>query len=174
MSGMHDTPDKIRIGVSSCLLGYDVRYDGTNKMHSNVLKLAATFDILAICPEYGIGMGVPRAPINIVSVDSQFRARGVADSSFDVTDSLVQMADRIFRTHKNLGGYVFKARSPSCGLGSTPWFDHEGQQQGVTSGVFTNRIQQLNSELPMIEETQLENENEVLDFIARVIEYAKR
>ena len=167
-SGSH----KIRVGVSSCLLGYDVRYDGKNKKNDNVIKLSDTFDLMAICPEYGIGMGVPRAPINIINVDGKFHARGVANPGYDVTESLQELAEAIIKSHKDLCGYVFKARSPSCGLDSTPWFDTDGNEKGLTSGIFSQQVQMRLPDLPMIEETQLTCGIEIEQFIERVNNYA--
>ena len=153
-------------------MGYNVRYDGKNKKNDYVIKLSDTFDLLAICPEYGIGMGVPRAPINIINVDGQFRARGVTNPGSDFTDSLQQLAEAIVKSHKDLCGYVFKARSPSCGVDSTPWFDIDSVEQGLTSGIFTQQVKKLLPDLPMIEETRLTSGLEIERFIEQVNNYA--
>lgn len=165
--------NKLTIAVSSCLLGHNVRYDGSNKKNDHVLRLCTMFNCLAICPEYSIGMGVPRSPINLVSVNGRYRARGAIDPEFDVTDLLNQFAVSIVNSNPELCGYVFKARSPSCGLDSTPWFDDDSRQQGLTSGIFSHKIHLLLPELPMIEEAQLTGNDEIEEFIVRAKNYAR-
>ncbi|WP_455367057.1 DUF523 domain-containing protein, partial [Kaarinaea lacus] len=78
---------KIHIGVSSCLLGHKVRYDGQGKKHSYVLKLCEQFTCIAICPEYAIDLGVPRPPLHLVQLTNGIHARGIANPKQDVTDA---------------------------------------------------------------------------------------
>ena len=165
--------EKIKVGVSSCLLGHKVRYDGKDKRHDYVLKLCRTFDCIAICPECAVNLGVPRAPIHLVQIAAKIRARGIANPQQDVTDSLTAFADSIHQSIPDLCGYVFKARSPSCGVNSTPFFDDTGKHQlGNMSGIYSGRIQQLTDKLPIIEETQLTDDYAVLKFKEAVIAYA--
>lgn len=163
----------IQIGVSSCLLGHKVRYDGQDKKHSNVLKLCEQFHCVAICPEYAIDLGVPRAPLHLVQLASGIHARGIANPQQDVTAALTEYANEVHASMPQLCGYVFKARSPSCGINSTPLVNATGLQQlGTTSGIYSARIQQLAAELPIVEEIQLNDENDVNRFIAEVVAYA--
>ena len=166
-------PKKIQIAVSSCLLGHKVRYDGQHREHKNVLALCEQFHCMAICPEYAIGLGIPRAPINIIQIDSEKRVRGIENPNHDVTDALQEYADSIYESIPNLCGYVFKARSPSCGVNSTPFFSDSGNEIGITSGIFSSRIQQRLRNLPIVEETQLASTEDIQRFIDAVVTYAR-
>jgi len=164
----------IQIGVSSCLLGHKVRYDGQDKKHLNVLKLCKRFTCVALCPEVAIDLGVPRPPILLVQLETEIHARGIAHPQPDVTDALKDYAENISRSLPMLCGYVFKARSPSCGVNSTPFFDSTGTQQlGTTNGIFSGRMQELVHQLPIAEEAQLETEEDLRKFTEAVIAYAK-
>ena len=161
----------ISVGVSSCLLGHNVRYDGQNKRHDLVLALCDDFHCVAICPELAIGLGVPRMPVNIIQTGHQQRVRGSADGQLDVTDQLMDYADHINDSMPEICGYIFKSRSPSCGVQSTPCFDEHEKQIGVTSGIYSGRIIQRVPDLPVVEETQLTSESDVKDFANAVRTY---
>ena len=165
---------KLRIGVSSCLLGQNVRYDGSNKKHSFVTKLCETFDCVAICPEYRIGMGVPRSPINLVSIDNVIHAQCSVYPHLDVTAALKNDACNLVVSEPALVGYVFKARSPSCGVNSTPFTNgYTKTIAGYTSGIFSEKIRKLLPNLPIIEEENLTNEIELKAYIDRVLQFAE-
>ena len=171
---MNSANKKIRIAVSSCLAGHNVRYDGGNRRNSAVQRLCSKFDCVTLCPESAIGMGTPRPPINIIKIDDSFRARGKTNPLFDVTELLINYADQFVASHQDICGFVFKARSPSCGLDSTPWKDLRDAAGGTTSGIFGNRIKQLLPAIPTIDEIQCANMHELDKFIENVIQYASR
>lgn len=162
----------IQIAVSSCLLGHKVRYDGQDREHKYVLKLCEQFHCVAICPEYAIGLGIPRAPINIVQIGSEKRVRGIENPNHDVTDALQEYADSIHDSIPTLCGYVFKARSPSCGVNSTPFFSETGTELGIDSGIYSSQIKQRLKDLPIIEETQLTSDEDIQRFVDAVNIYA--
>lgn len=154
-------------------MGHKVRYDGQDREHKNALKLCEQFHCIAICPEYAIGLGIPRAPINIIEIDSEKRARGIENPNHDVTDLLQEYADSIYESIPNLCGYVFKARSPSCGVNSTPFFGETGTELGVTSGIYSRQIQQRLYHLPVVDETQLITNEDIQRFVDAVNTYAR-
>ena len=79
----------LMIAISDCLTGAKVRYDGAGKRSGLCHdQLEGIFEFRGICPEVGIGMGVPRDPIQLVGSADRPRAVGVADPAFDVTDRL--------------------------------------------------------------------------------------
>jgi len=167
-------PDKIRIGVSSCLLGNNVRYDGAHKKNEYVLKLCDRFDCVALCPEISIGLGVPRLPIQLHKHAGEFKALMSDPAQTDVTRALQQYARSLTIAEPLLAGYVFKARSPSCGVGSTPWLERATSLPGgSTDGIFSHEILQLWPMLPVLEESQLNCENDLEIFSRRVNDYAK-
>src|SRR3569832_1847803 len=109
--------DKVRVGISACLLGERVRYDGNHKHDAYITgTLAKVFEFVAVGPEVAIGMGVPRPPIQLVGEAAQPRAIGVGDPALDVTAALTAYGRRMAVELDDISGYIFKAKSPSCGL----------------------------------------------------------
>lgn len=163
----------IAIGVSSCLLGHQVRYDGAHKRHPVIeSQLCTQFRCLALCPEYAIGMGVPRQPIKLVQFEDTIHALGVYDNTLDVTGQLRAYGEFVVQQYPALCGYVFKARSPSCAIGSAALFNINENPLGVTSGVYAQQVLQSIPGLPVIEESELTDKDNVNRFIKRVIDYA--
>ena len=107
----------IRLGISGCLLGQKVRYDGNHQRDSYItLTLRKYFEFVPVCPEVAIGLGVPRPPIRLVGNPAAPRAVGVADPTLDVTRKLTVYGQRMARTLDDISGYILKSRSPSCGM----------------------------------------------------------
>ena len=103
---------KPRIGISSCLLGERVRYDGGHKRAAALVRwFRARADLVSGCPEWEVGMGVPREPVRLV----RGRMRGV-ETGADWTDAMKKFARRRVRELR-LDGWILKARSPSCDPG---------------------------------------------------------
>lgn len=163
----------ITIAVSSCLLGQSVRYDGTHKQQDYVTtKICTTFHCIPICPEIGIGLGVPRTPIQLVNIGGGIHARQVTADKTDVTEALLQYADSVSVTYPLICGCIFKSRSPSCGVNSTPVTDVAENMIGKSSGIYSGRWQALFPDMPVLEESALNEEKSVTQFIKRVNIYA--
>lgn len=101
-----------RVGVSACLLGRAVRWDGGHKRDDGVLELSRLVEYVPVCPEDEVGMGTPREPIKL---NPQRRLVG-ARSGTDHTDAMTSWAAQRLRELDDIDGYVLKADSPSCGL----------------------------------------------------------
>ncbi len=145
-----------RIAVSSCLLGEPVRYDGGHKASSCITGLLSTyFDWFPVCPEVAIGLGVPRPPIQLVKLHGSVHALGVDNPSLDVTTALQSCAQQLAGRLGDVSGYIFKSRSPSCGLTDADLFDANGLVTGKTPGVFAAMIHEYLPDLPMIDEIRL-------------------
>ena len=158
------------VAISSCLLGERVRYDGTGKYDPCVCEqLSDCFDWLPVCPEVAIGLGIPRPPVQLVGLGNGFRAIGVGDASLDITDALVSFANEKAGSLETVSGYIFKSRSPSCGLVDVKWFDSQGRQQGVTAGLYAEVLRHSLPELPVIDETRLKNTEMRDDFVYKVV-----
>ena len=100
---------QIKVGVSSCLLGQKVRYDGGHKYNEAIAKaLAETFELIPFCPEVEIGLGVPREPIKLIESSTGLRCVGTLSEDLDVTDKLAGYADQQRSIHAGLCGYIFK------------------------------------------------------------------
>ena len=174
MSDQADLLPAIRIGVSSCLLGQEVRYDGGHK-HQPYLTatLARYFEFVAYCPEVAIGMGVPRPPIRLVQFKNKIRVVGVKDDAIDVTDALRNYAMQVASQVQDISGYIFKKGSPSCGMERVKVFTEKGMPQKNGRGMFADTLMQCLPLLPMEEEGRLMDPVLRENFIERVFLYRR-
>ena len=165
---------RLLIGISSCLLGNEVRYDGGHSRSDCILEsMRGLFKLIPFCPEVAIGMSVPRPPINLVIKAGLIRVRGVSDKEHDVTDALTNYAISINEQLHAMSGYIFKSRSPSCGLMGVNVYDDETNQVVKTSaGQFAKIITQQHPQLPVEDEFRLEDKKIRDDFIQRVLDYS--
>lgn len=157
------------VAVSACLNGERVRYDGDSRHVPAATWLAASAQLVPICPEVGAGLGVPRPPVQLVRTTAGCRALGRDDPTLDVTQPLEEFARRSSDRLRALRacGYLLKSRSPSCGFGSTPLFDADGQQVDTTSGIHAEYMQRQLPWLSFAEETALVDRPAVLAFELR-------
>ena len=165
---------KIRLGISSCLLGQRVRYDGNHKLDSFLTDtLGQYFEWVPVCPEVAIGLGVPRPPIRLVGSTAAPRAVGVQDDSIDVTDKLAAYGKQQARKLTDLSGYVFKSRSPSCGMERVKVYPHAGAPAKSGRGVYADAFLAAQPWLPAEEEGRLSNPHLRENFIERVFVYRR-
>lgn len=165
--------EKPRIGVSACLMGERVRYDGEHKRDafiSNILD--AAFELVAVCPEVAIGMGVPRPPIRLVGDAARPRAVGIEDPGLDVTAALTAYGRRMALELDDIDGYIFKARSPSCGTARVKVFA-EGRARGQGAGLYAREIMVRQTLLPVTEEEQLGDVAARDNFLERVFAHRR-
>lgn len=174
---MSDFSEKIPVGISQCLLGENVRYDGSHKRSSVCADLLARcFEFIPICPEMGIGMGAPREAIHLQDSphDAVLRAVGNKTAGLDVTEKLEHYARQKAQELGHLCGYIFMDRSPSCGLGSSKVYHENGNLSGKrASGIFAREFTQQHPLLPVEEEGRLHDENLCENFVARVYSYKR-
>lgn len=153
------------IGVSSCLLGNRVRYDGSDRLsHLVTSQLGQLFELTAFCPEMEIGLGVPREPIHLVRTSEGVRCQR---GELDFTQRLTALADERQNWLNSLDGYVFKARSPSCGIASTK-IDGAAGEANYGWGIFAARVAELYPQLALIEDTSLEDRSQYDSFVQKV------
>ena len=160
--------DRPRIGISRCLLGEEVRFDGG---HKHDTFLTATFgrcvDWVPVCPELEVGMGVPREPVQLAALGGDRRVRLVgADSGADWTDRMeAWAAERIAALHAaGLAGFVLKSRSPSCGP-----HDVAVRSGGSGPGLFALTLVTAMPGLPVEDEERLRHPEARALFLERVI-----
>jgi len=162
--------EKIKVGISSCLLGQNVRYNGGHK-HSALCtdSLARYFEFVPTCPELGAGLGVPRPAICLVGDPEAPRVVRVDNPAFDVTKPLQEFAaQRIPHLH-DLCGYIFIKNSPSCGLFRVKVYQDNGyphQQPG--RGLFAAALTRAMPLLPVEEDGRLQDPVLRENFITRV------
>lgn len=173
MSHPSDTSaPRIRIGVSSCLLGEEVRYDGGHKRNGYLCEsLARHFEFVPFCPEVAIGLGIPRPPIRLESRDDQVRAVGVRDPSLDVSEPLRDYGQAVAARNQDLSGYIFKKGSPSCGLERVKVYGAKGMPSGKGRGLYAQALTQHLPLLPVEEEGRLMDPVLRENFIERVFVY---
>lgn len=161
----------IPVGISSCLLGEEVRYDGGHKYNPTIVTaLNKHFRFIPFCPEVDIGLGVPRDPIHLVVVGDQTRCVDAETSTQDVTDRLINSADRQRDWQDEIYGYILKRGSPSCGMqGVKLWSNGSYERSGV--GIYANRVMQNFPALPVEEEGSLDDEVLREEFIQKVLSY---
>lgn len=164
-----NTNTKIVIGVSSCLLGQKVRFDGNHKEQRFITqKLSKRFEFVPTCPEMAIGLGVPRTPIHLKGDENNQRLVNIRDESIDHTSQLVEFGQRRAQELNHISGYIFKKGSPSCGLYNVKIYKSETQVLNSGIGLFAREIINANPLLPVEEEGRLNDEQLCTNFLQRV------
>ncbi|MBF0179214.1 MAG: DUF523 domain-containing protein [Magnetococcales bacterium] len=143
----------MRIGVSACLLGMPVRYDGGHKASAALMAIeGAGVSWMPICPEVECGLGIPREPMRLEAEPDALALRTVT-TRLDHTHRLIAWCawrlDGLERA--GVAGFVFKSRSPSCGLAGVPVCDAQGHPVGEGAGLFARACGQRFPGLPLVE-----------------------
>lgn len=160
---------KIAIGISSCLLGNAVRYDGGDTENSYISQtLGQFFEFIPFCPEVESGMSIPRPPIQLRTSAQGIRCVAVHDHQIDVTKQIQQCATEQDTWLAQICGYILKKNSPSCGMERVKVFsgDHY-RREGV--GVFARHLQQRFPLLPLEDEDRLGDPLLRENFLQRVL-----
>ncbi|RVU29476.1 YbgA family protein [Neptunomonas marina] len=162
----------IPVGISACLLGQKVRFDGGHKQSRYCLNvLSDCFEFISFCPEVAIGLPIPREPIRLVGDADAPRVVGTKDPSMDVTDKLHAYAEEVFESHKELCGYVLMKGSPSCGMERVKIYHENGMPNISGRGAYAARLMDLHPALPVEEEGRLHDPILRENFITRVFVY---
>ncbi|MCP5015029.1 MAG: DUF523 domain-containing protein [Ketobacter sp.] len=146
------------VGISSCLLGMRVRYDGQHRLQTGIQAHVSPYvTLLPLCPESMAGMGIPRRPVNLIEVNGQIKAVGRDDPERDVTERLKTMGRIIATTYPHLSGYILQSRSPSCGFHTTPIHNEDQSVVLRTNGhgLFVETLLHAIPDLPILDDTQL-------------------
>jgi uncharacterized protein YbbK (DUF523 family) len=157
---------KVRVGISACLLGEQVRYDGGHK-RSHVLadELATHVQWVPVCPEVGAGMTVPRPPLQLLGSPDAPRMVTIA-GGIDWTDRMQAFIEAELRRFAGLGlsGFVFKSGSPSCGIRDIPT---------AGAGLFAGALMRELADLPVADEVEMEDPSQRAAFLDRVVAYRR-
>ena len=167
--------EKPVIGISACLMGQSVRYDGGHKRDRFITdELAEHVDLRPVCPEMAIGLGVPREPIRLVRKEDGIHAVGVNDDRLDVTEALQRVAIDTVASLPPLSGYIVMRNSPSCGMERVKVYDHDGVgHRRVGRGLYTRELMERHPELPVEEGGRLQDLGLRDNFVRRVYVYAR-
>ncbi len=166
IADMQRSGNRPRVGVSACLQGEPVRYDGDHRRVTLLADVLPLFvDCVPLCPEVAIGLGVPRPAIQRVRLaNGRELVRGVEDRTREVTAALDDYARQIAAT-QHLHGYVLKARSPSCAPGNAPVFDEADQIVATGWGRYAEGIRRAFPEVPICDEESLATPGSLVAFI---------
>jgi uncharacterized protein YbbK (DUF523 family)/uncharacterized protein YbgA (DUF1722 family) len=165
----------IRIGISACLLGDEVRYDGGHKRDAFLTTILGPFvEWVKVCPEVEIGMGTPREPIRLTAQDGRIRLLAV-ESGMDYTEKMdayaVRRVDALAR--ERLSGYVLKNDSPSCGMARVNLYGGKGPPTRSGVGRFAAALLDRFPHLPIEEEGRLADPRLRENFIERLFAYRR-
>lgn len=161
---------EIRIGISACVLGENVRFDSGHKASVFVTQeLSSYFSFVPVCPEVGIGLSVPRPTIRLVSNEERVALVETKDASKDYTQSMYEFSERKVDELEpmNLCGYIVCAKSPTCGMERVKVYKHQrADKEGV--GLYTETLMRKMPWLPVEEDGRLHDPVLRENFITRV------
>ncbi len=165
--------EKIKIGISSCLMGEKVRFDSGHKRNAYINGILSNFfEFTAFCPEVEIGLSIPREPIRLVTLNDEVRCVGIRTPGLDVTEDLYRSTDEQQVWHRQLCGYILKKGSPSCGMERVRLYKGDiPDRTGV--GLYAERLMQNFPDLPVEEEGRLEDPVLRENFIQRIYIYSR-
>ena len=167
------TSRPIRVGISSCLLGEAVRFDGGHKRDPFLTDTFGRFvEWVPVCPEVECGLGTPRESMRLVRADGRIRLLTVK-SGVDLTPQMEAYARRRIPAlaPETLSGYVLKKDSPSCGLERVKIYDRHGAPARSGRGLFAAALVERCPHLPAEEEGRLSDPRLRENFIERVFAY---
>ncbi len=165
----------IRIGISSCLLGQKVRYDGGHKRDAYLVETFGRFvDWVPVCPEVEMGLGTPREILRLVRMGEDVRMV-IPKTGADHTDAMRNFARLRLREleKEDLCGYVLKKGSPSCGMERVRVFDSHGVPAKSGRGLYAETLLGHFPNLPVEEEGRLYDPCLRENFIERVFAYRR-
>jgi uncharacterized protein YbgA (DUF1722 family)/uncharacterized protein YbbK (DUF523 family) len=167
---------KIKIGVSGCLIGEKVRWNGDHKQDRYVKNiLSKYFEYVSICPEVEVGMGTPRETVALYG--SLEKPKMISKNT--QTDWTAKMnryiKDRIANLkNDDLCGYIFKSKSPSCGLSRIPVYDESDKSKARHgAGLFADAFIRTNPFVPVEDEGRLNDPKIRENFIIRIFCFSR-
>ena len=168
----HVDKKALNIGISACLIGEKVRFDASNKPSTFCIKdLGQHVTYQSFCPEVAIGLPIPRATIRQIKQDDMIKVAR-PDGSGDVTQALKAYGQKVAKMTQHLSGYIFCAKSPSCGMERVKVYSSEGNALASTGvGAFAQEIMRANPLLPCEENGRLNDSLIRENFVARVYAY---
>ena len=164
--------EQIKIGISACLTGQQVRFDKSHKRSNFCMDEFSKFvSYQPFCPEVAVGLPVPRPTVRQIKHDDIIRVSR-PDGSQDVTEALIAYGKKVSEATSHLSGFIFCAKSPSCGMERVKQYSQEGNS--LTShgiGLFAEQIMKGNPLLPCEENGRLNDALIRENFVTRVFVY---
>ncbi|MCZ2720886.1 DUF523 and DUF1722 domain-containing protein [Marinomonas sp. 15G1-11] len=160
----------IKVGISSCLLGQNVRFNGGHSRSTycdNILSNLFAFE--SFCPEMAAGFGAPRPTLRLEGNPDSPRLAYSNQPGSDVAKAFLAPSANYVETLDHLDGYILMKKSPSCGMSRIKVYQESGHPHAETrSGLFTELLQNKYPYLPIEEEARLNDANLRENFILRV------
>ena len=164
----------IRIGISKCLLGHNVRFDGGNKHDRYMTEiLGPYFEWVPVCPEVEAGLGVPRPTLRLETINEEVRLIQ-AGTGVDLTNVIKSFSEKRVRELKNLNlsGYLLKSKSPSCAKGGLRIYAGSGIRPTANGvGIFARELSTAFPNLPIEDEDRLTDPGLRHKWLTRVYAY---
>ena len=163
--------DKIRLGISSCLLGAQVRYDGGHQLDRFLRDVLGEYvEYVPVCPEVEVGLSIPRETLRLVENAEQQVRLVFSRSGEDITERMENWSrERVKQLEKeDLDGFVFKAKSPSSGMERVKLYDRNGVPKKVGVGVFARHFMEHFPLLPVEEDGRLNDPRLRENFITAI------
>lgn len=164
---------RIKVGISSCLLGEKVRFDGGHKLDTLLTEsFGIFFEWVPVCPEMEIGLGTPRESLRLAGSASSPRLLA-PKSGADHTDTMKLWARRRLEelARLELRGYILKKDSPSCGMERVRVYDEHGVPARNGRGIYAQELVERFPLLPVEEEGRLHDMAIRENFVERVFAY---
>src|SRR5512139_121509 len=167
--------DRIKLGISSCLLGEKVRYDGGHKLDHYIRETLGRYvDWLPVCPEVEYGLPVPREAMHLVET-AEGRRLVTSRTGADHTDGMegwaAQRLDKLGR--EGLCGFIFKGRSPSSGMQGVKVYNPSGIPVRTGVGIFAGAFMERFPLIPVEDDGRLQNPALRENLIERVFVYRR-
>ena len=162
--------EKIPVGISACLLGESVRFDGGHKRLTFATdELAPYVRYEPICPEMAIGLPTPRPALRLVKKEDEVALCFSKTGGEEITSQMQDFATRKVAGLHHLCGYILCAKSPSCGMERVRIYEpdsNNNRKEGI--GIFTQALQREMPWLPMEEDGRLHDDELREKFVSRV------
>lgn len=167
--------EKIKMGISTCLLGENVRYNGGHQLDRYLTDtLGKYFSYVPVCPEVEYGLPVPREAMRLVGKPENARLVTIKTGT-DHTEGMLRWAEkRIDELEKeDLSGFIFKAKSPSSGMQAVKVYGPSGMPVHKGVGIFAGAFMRRFPLLPVEEDGRLHDPALRENFIERVFAYKR-
>ncbi|CAK4075118.1 hypothetical protein VDT1_3808 [Vibrio sp. 16] len=160
----------INIGISSCVLGENVRFDSGHKISKFVTKeLAPYFNFMPVCPEVGMGMPVPRPTIRLMSNEERIELVETKNPDNKHTEAMIDYSEKKVAelVDQELCGYIVCAKSPTCGMERVKVYSkNSAAKEGI--GLYTKTLMEKMPWLPVEEDGRLNDPVLKENFITRI------
>jgi len=162
--------ERIKLGISACLLGHKVRFDAGHKLDPFIKDTLGQYvEFIPVCPEVECGLGVPREAMRLVRAEDFIRLQTIK-TKIDHTERMLTWAQEKLRLleKEDLCGFIFKSRSPSCGMERVKVYSHDGVPSKIGRGIFAKAFMEHFPLVPTEEEGRLFDPGLRENFIERI------